>query len=94
MITTPRKDRFEPMETEASICQTGKIQMNKLKNEKPGSTFRMRSRTKSPIQIKHCNAQGSTKPLRRTYSIESMDSYTDCVVASLNLEEVLNNYNT
>ena len=32
--TTPRKDRFEPMEMEASICQTGKIQMNtKMKNQ-------------------------------------------------------------
>ena len=49
----------------------------------------------SPIQInKHINAQGSTKPLQRTYSIESMDIDTDCVVASLNLKEVLNNYNT
>ena len=30
------------------------------------------------------------KNLQWTYSIESMDSYTDHVVASLNLEEVLN----
>ena len=90
--TTPRKNRFEPTETEASICQTGKIQMDtKMKNEKPGSTYKMPSRTKSPIWIKHCNAQGSTIPLWRTYSIESMDSNTDHVVASLNLE-VLNNY--
>ena len=49
----------------------------------------------SPIRInKHCNAQGSTKPLQRTYSVESMDSDTDCAVARLLLEEVLNNYNT
>ena len=67
----------------------------KVKNEKPGSAFKMSSRTKSSIRInKHCNAQRSTKPLLRTYSIESMDSDADCVVASLNLEEVLNNYNT
>ena len=55
----------------------------------------MPSRTKSPIRIdKHCNAQGSTKPLQRTYSIESMDSDTDHLVSSFNLEEVLNYYNT
>ena len=60
----------------------------KMKNGKPGSTFKMPSRTKSPIRIKHCNAQ------RRTYSVESMDSDTNHIVASLNLEEVLNKYNT
>ena len=50
MRTTPRKDRFELMETEASICQTGKIQMNnKMKNEKLESTFKIPSRTKSYI---------------------------------------------
>ena len=93
--TTPRKDRFDPREMEASICQTAKIQINsKMKNKKPGSTFKMPPRTKSPIWIKHRNAQRSTKPLQRTYSIESMDSDTDRAVASLNLEEVLNNYCT
>ena len=59
------------------------------RNEKPGSTFKMPWRTKSPIWIKHCNAQGSTKPQRRTNSIESMDRNTDRVVASVNLEGVL-----
>ena len=55
----------------------------------------MPSRTKSPIRInKHCNAQGSTKSQRRTYSIESMDSDTFHLDACLNLEEALNNYNT
>ena len=93
--TTLRKVRFEPMETEASICQTGILQMNtKRKNEKPVSTFKMPSGTKSAIRIKHCNAQESTKLLRRTFSIESIDSDTDRIVASLNLEEVLNDYNT
>ena len=29
-----------------------------------------------------------------TYSIESMESDTDRVVASLNLEEIIKNYNT
>ena len=51
-------------------------------------------KNKVTLQIKHRNAQGSTKPLWRTYCTESNDSDTDCVVASLNLEEVLNNYNT
>ena len=47
----------------------------KVNNEKPGSAFEMPSRTKSPTKInKQCNAQGSTKPLQRTYGIESMDS--------------------
>ena len=42
---------------------------------------------------KQCNAQGSTKSLLRSYSIESMDSDTDCIVADLGLEGT-NNYNT
>ena len=33
-------------------------------------------------------------PDKRTYRIESMDSDTDRVVSSLNLEEMINNYNT
>ena len=33
-------------------------------------------------------------PYEETYSIESMDCDTDCIVASFRLEEVLNNYNT
>ena len=68
MRTTPRKDRLEPTETkemEASVCQAGKIHMNtKMKNENLGSAFKMPLGTKSPIRInKHCNTQGSTKPL-------------------------------
>ena len=59
----------------------------KVNKERPGSTFKMPSRTKQ------CNAQGSIKPLQRTYSIESMDSDTDRIVASLNLEEIINNLN-
>ena len=62
---------------------------NKMNNERPGSTFKMPSRTKSPIRTKQCNAQGSTKTLLRTYNIESMDSDTDLVVASLRLEEII-----
>ena len=38
MRTTRRKDRFESIETEASICKTGKIQMNtKMKNQEAHS---------------------------------------------------------
>ena len=66
--------------SQAPISQTAQIQMP--------------SRTKSPVRIKLCNALGSTKSLQRTYSIESMDSDTDCVVACLDLEEIMNNYNT
>ena len=66
----------------------------KMNKERPGSTFKMPSRTKSPIRMKQCNAQGPTKSLQSTYSIESMDSDTDRIVSSLNLKEVSNNYNT
>ena len=66
---------------------------NKVNKERPGSTFKMPSRIKSPIRTKQCNAQGLTKSLQRTYSMESMDSDTDCVVASFNLKEIINNYN-
>ena len=92
--TTLRKDRFESMETKkATICQAGK--RNRMKNEKPGSVFKMPLKKKSPIRTnKHCNTQGLTESLRRTYSIENMDSNTDCIVAGLILEEVLNNYKT
>ena len=43
---------------------------------------------------KHCIALGSTKSLHRSYSIESMDSDTDSIVANLNLENITNSYNT
>ena len=77
------------------ISQAEKIQMNdKVHNEKPGSAFKMPSRTKSPIKIKQCNTQGLTKLLQRTYSIESMNSDTDCIVASFNLEEIINSNNS
>ena len=93
MRTTPRKDRFWAHGNGGFHLPSWENR-DEHENEKPGSTFKMPSRTKSPIGIEHCNAQGSTKPLWRTCSIESMASDTDCIVASLNLEEVLNNYNT
>ena len=66
----------------------------KVNKERPGSTFKIPSTTKSPIKTKPSNSQQSTKPLQRTYSTESMESDTDRVVASLNLEEIIKNYNT
>ena len=78
--------------SKAPVSEAGKIRMNT--KERPGSTFKIPSRKKSPIRLKQCNAQGSTKPLQRTYSIKSMDCDTDNIVASLNLEEIINNYKT
>ena len=84
----------------------GKIHMNtKVYNERPGSAFKMpsskfdtvpsTSRTKSPIRMnKQCNAQGLTKSRQRSYSRKSMHSKTVWVVANLNLEDIINNYNT
>ena len=66
----------------------------KVNKERQGSTFKITSTTKPPITTKPSNSQPPAKPLQRTYSIESMDSDTDRVVASLNLEELIKNYNT
>ena len=67
----------------------------KVNKERQGSTFKIPSTTKSPITTKPSNSQPQKKKtLQRTYSIESMDSDTDCVVVSLNLEEIIKNYNT
>ena len=43
---------------------------------------------------KQSNAQGTSKSLQKSYSIESMDCDTDHIVASLNLEGITNNYKT
>ena len=76
------------------MSQARKMQMNtEVNKERPGSAFKMPSRIKSLLRIKHSIAQGSTKPLQRT--TESMDSDTDHhVVTSINLKEMINNYNT
>ena len=77
----------------------------KVISEKPGGTFKLPpakfdavpspSRKKSPMGIdKQSNAQGSSKSLQRSYSIESMDSDTDRIVASLDVEGITNNYKT
>ena len=84
------------LKSQGPISQAGKIQQNdtKMNKERPGSKFKMLSKTKSPIWIKQCNARGSTKlQQKKNYSMESMDSKTDRIVSSLNLEAILNNYN-
>ena len=90
--------------TQAPICQSGRVHTNtEVISERPGDTFKLPpakfnavpspTRTKSPMGIdKQSNAQGSTKSLQRSYSIESMDSNTDHIVASLDLEGITNNY--
>ena len=61
----------------------------KVNKERPGSTFKIPSTTKLPITTKPSNSQQPRKPRKKTYSIESMDSDTDRLVASLNLEEII-----
>ena len=90
---------------QAAIGQAGKIHMNaKVINERPGSAFKLPaakfdtvlsiSRTKLPIGMnKQCNVQGSTKSLQRSLSIKNMDSDSNHLVANLNLEDIINNYN-
>ena len=77
------------------ISQTRKIQMNtKVNKERPGSSFKIPSTTKSSITTKQSNSQQPTKPLQRTYSIEIIDSDTDHIITRLNLEEIIKDYNT
>ena len=53
------------------------------------------SRTMSAMGMnKRSNAQESTKSRQRSYSVENMDSDTDHIVASLDLEGIKNNYKT
>ena len=74
-------------------------------SERLGGTFKLppakfdevpsSSRAKSLMGIdKQSNVQGTSKSLQRSYSIESMGSDTDSVVASLDLEGITNNYKT
>ena len=49
---------------------------------------------KSSIRMdKQCDTQGSTKFLQRSYRTGNMNSNTDRVVANLNQEDIINNYN-
>ena len=81
-------------------AQSPSGQMNaKVISDRPGGTFKLPpakfdavpspSRNKSTMGMnKQSNAQGSTKSIQRSYSIESMDSDTDRIVACLNLEGI------
>ena len=97
---SPKKPEPLKQKPQAPVDQTGKIHMNAIvNNERLGSAFKLpsvkfdtvpsTSRTKSLIRIdKQFNAQRSTKSLHRSYSIESMDSDTDHVVANLDQEDI------
>ena len=94
------------IKAQAPISQAGRVHTNtEVTSERPGGTFKLSpakfdavpspSRTKSPMGInKQSNAHGSTKSLQRSYSIESMDSDTDRIVASFDLEGIMHNYMT
>ena len=70
---SPIKPEQLKQKSQDPISQAGKIQMNtKVNNVRSGSTLKMPLRTRSPIRMKQCNVQGSTKPLLITYCIESM----------------------
>ena len=105
MPTIKKLGQFK-QKAQAPIGQAGRIHTNtEVISERPGGTFKLPpakfdavpspSRTKSPMGMnKQYNAQGSTKSLQRSYRIESMDCDTDCIVASLDLEGITNNYKT
>ena len=105
MDSTPtfKKPGELKQKAQAPIGQAGRVN-TQVFNERPGGTFKLppakfdavsSSRAKSPMVIdKQSNAQGTSKSLQRSYSIESMDSDTDCIVASLDLEGITNNYKT
>ena len=90
----------------APIGQAGRVNTNtEVISERPAGTFKLPpakfdavpspSRAKSPMRIdKQSNAQGTLKSQKRSYSIENMDSDTDHIVASLDLEGRTNNYKT
>ena len=86
------------------IGQAGRVNTNtEVFSERPGGTFKLppakfdvapsSSRAKSPLGIdRQSKCQGTQKSLQRSYCIESMESDTDRIVASLNLERITNNY--
>ena len=108
MDSTPTIKKPEQLKqkAQAPIGQARRVHTNtEVISEKPGGTFKLLpakfnavpslSRTKSPMGMnKQSNAQGSTKSLQRSYSIESMDSDTDRIVSSLDLEGITNNCKT
>ena len=105
-ISTIQKQGQLKQKAQASIGQAGRVHTNtEVMSGRPGGTFKLPpakfdavplpSRTESPMGInKQSNTQESTKSLQRSCSTESMDSNTDCVVVSFNLEGITNNYKT
>ena len=100
-LTIKKLERLK-QRPQAPIGQAGKVHVHH--GERPGGTFKLpsakfdmipsTSRAGSPTRMNgQCNAQGLTRSLQRSYSVKSMDSDTDRIVANLNLEEI-NNYNT
>ena len=71
-----------------------------VNNERPRSAFKLPSNiihtasSTSSTYNNDCNAQGSSKSLKRSYSLESMDSDIDLIVFKLNLEEIISYYDT
>ena len=108
MDSTPtiKKLRQLKQKAQAPIGQAGKVHTtSEVISERPRGTLKLPpakfnavpspSRIKSPVGIdKQSNTQRSTKSLERSYSIESMDSNRDHIVASLDLEGITNNYKT
>ena len=108
MDSTPtiKKPGELKQKAQAPIGQAGRVNMNtEVISERPGGTFKpppakfdavpSASRAKSPIGIdKHSNTQGTSNTLQKSYSIKSMDSNTDRIVASLDLEGITNNFKT
>ena len=103
--STIKKQEQLIQKAQAPIGQAGRVyDYTKVNSEKPRGAFRLppakfntvaSASTKSSKGMnKQCNAEGSTKSLQRSYSIESMDCDTDGIVASLDLEGITNNYNT
>ena len=105
-MTTIKKPGELKQKAQDPISQAGRVNTNtEVFSERPGGTFKLSpakfdafpssSRAKSPMGIdKQSNGQGTSKSLQRSYSIESMDSDTDRIVASLDLEGITNNYKT
>ena len=108
MDSTPtfKKPGELKQKAQALIGLAGRVTTNtEVFSERLGGTFKLppakfdvvpsSSRAKSPIRIdKQSNAKGTSKSLQRSYSTESMDSNTDHIVASPDLEGITNNYKT
>ena len=105
-MPTFKKPGEPKQKAQATIGLAGRVNTNtEVFSERSGGTFKLppakfdtvpsSSRAKSPMRMnEQSNAQGTSKSLQRSYSIESMDSDTNCIVASLDLEAITNNSKT